>query len=210
MTRSVVSHGPWFDDVFLLLCTSAGNGFVNPRGSPGVLSSPSGNGLGKVMPTKSPPPPGGNMGMGSRKPDLRVVIPPSSKGMMPPLVSIEHTAAHNCSWRTFKCLRCRADQTFVQRLNGDIHSRVSCLSEMFLDVITSCRVACCTGEAVTLPRTICQVGFMYSVQATSEQSSACDASSITTNKMRAKTRICCPGVKTRSQLFLFTWEMFSH
>uniref|UniRef100_A0A3Q3F529 Myocyte enhancer factor 2aa n=1 Tax=Labrus bergylta TaxID=56723 RepID=A0A3Q3F529_9LABR len=51
----------------------AGNGFVNPRGSPGVLSSSSGNGLGKVMPTKSPPP------------DLRVVIPPSSKGMMPPL-----------------------------------------------------------------------------------------------------------------------------
>ncbi|XP_032379101.1 myocyte enhancer factor 2aa isoform X6 [Etheostoma spectabile] len=62
-----------------------GNGFVNPRGSPGVLSTPSGNGLGKVMPTKSPPPPGGNMGMGGRKPDLRVVIPPSSKGMMPPL-----------------------------------------------------------------------------------------------------------------------------
>ncbi|KAM9754211.1 myocyte enhancer factor 2aa isoform 8-T10 [Menidia menidia] len=64
---------------------SAGNGFVNPRGSPGLLSTTSGNGLGKVMPTKSPPPPGGNMGMGSRKPDLRVVIPPSSKGMMPPL-----------------------------------------------------------------------------------------------------------------------------
>uniref|UniRef100_A0A3B5MUG9 Myocyte enhancer factor 2A n=1 Tax=Xiphophorus couchianus TaxID=32473 RepID=A0A3B5MUG9_9TELE len=63
----------------------AGNGFVNPRGSPSLLSMPSGNGLGKVMPTKSPPPPGGNMGMGSRKPDLRVVIPPSSKGMMPPL-----------------------------------------------------------------------------------------------------------------------------
>nr|XP_057930700.1 myocyte enhancer factor 2aa isoform X4 [Doryrhamphus excisus] len=65
--------------------TSAGNGFVNPRGSPGLLNTPSGNGLGKVMPTKSPPPPGGSMGMGSRKPDLRVVIPPSSKGMMPPL-----------------------------------------------------------------------------------------------------------------------------
>lgn len=72
--------------------TSAGNGFVNPRGSPGVLSTPSGNGLGKVMPNKSPPPPGGNMGMGSRKPDLRVVIPPSSKGMMPPLVSVETAA----------------------------------------------------------------------------------------------------------------------
>ncbi|KAK6318252.1 myocyte-specific enhancer factor 2A-like isoform X1 [Coregonus clupeaformis] len=64
---------------------NAGNGFVNPRGSPGLLGATSGNGLGKVMPTKSPPPPGGNMGMGNRKPDLRVLIPPSSKGMMPPL-----------------------------------------------------------------------------------------------------------------------------
>ncbi|XP_077452157.1 myocyte enhancer factor 2aa isoform X2 [Stigmatopora argus] len=65
--------------------SSAGNGFANPRASPGLLSAPSGNGLGKVMTTKSPPPPGGSMGMGGRKPDLRVVIPPSSKGMMPPL-----------------------------------------------------------------------------------------------------------------------------
>ncbi|XP_061679931.1 myocyte enhancer factor 2aa isoform X4 [Syngnathoides biaculeatus] len=66
--------------------TSTGsNGFSNPRGSPGLLAAPSGNGLGKVLPTKSPPPPGGSMGMGGRKPDLRVVIPPSSKGMMPPL-----------------------------------------------------------------------------------------------------------------------------
>ncbi|XP_076847622.1 myocyte enhancer factor 2aa isoform X5 [Brachyhypopomus gauderio] len=64
---------------------SAGNGFINPRSSPGLLGTPSGNGLGKVMPTKSPPPPGGNMGIGTRKPDLRVVIPPSSKSMMPPL-----------------------------------------------------------------------------------------------------------------------------
>uniref|UniRef100_A0A8C4TNY2 Myocyte enhancer factor 2aa n=1 Tax=Erpetoichthys calabaricus TaxID=27687 RepID=A0A8C4TNY2_ERPCA len=62
-----------------------GNGFVNPRGSPGLLGTPSGNGLGKVMPTKSPPPPGGSLALGNRKPDLRVVIPPSSKGMMPPL-----------------------------------------------------------------------------------------------------------------------------
>ncbi|XP_077104842.1 myocyte enhancer factor 2aa isoform X6 [Siphateles boraxobius] len=68
---------------------NAGNGFVNPRGSPGLLGTPSGNGLGKVMPAKSPPPPGGNMGIGSRKPDLRVVIPASSKGMMPPLQSEE-------------------------------------------------------------------------------------------------------------------------
>lgn len=77
--------------------TSAGNGFVNPRSSPGVLSTPSGNGLGKVMPTKSPPPPGGSMGMGGRKPDLRVVIPPSSKGMMPPLVSVELLPTGNVS-----------------------------------------------------------------------------------------------------------------
>ncbi|KAJ7311351.1 hypothetical protein JRQ81_006967 [Phrynocephalus forsythii] len=64
-----------------------GNGFVSSRASPGLLSSNSGgNGLTKVMPTKSPPPPGGgNLGMNTRKPDLRVVIPPSSKGMMPPL-----------------------------------------------------------------------------------------------------------------------------
>lgn len=94
MIGGVVSHSQRFDDVFLLMCTSAGNGFVNPRGSPGLLSTTSGNGLGKVMPTKSPPPPGGSMGMGGRKPDLRVVIPPSSKGMMPPLVSKEHNTAH--------------------------------------------------------------------------------------------------------------------
>uniref|UniRef100_A0A8C7DYU2 Myocyte enhancer factor 2A n=1 Tax=Naja naja TaxID=35670 RepID=A0A8C7DYU2_NAJNA len=64
-----------------------GNGFVNSRASPGLLSSTGGgNALSKVIPTKSPPPPGGgNLGMNSRKPDLRVVIPPSSKGMMPPL-----------------------------------------------------------------------------------------------------------------------------
>ncbi|XP_052386990.1 myocyte-specific enhancer factor 2A-like isoform X11 [Carassius gibelio] len=68
---------------------SAGNGFVNPRGSPGLLGTSSGNGLGKVMPAKSSPPQGVNMGIGSRKPDLRVVIPPSSKGMMPPLQSEE-------------------------------------------------------------------------------------------------------------------------
>ncbi|XP_044300883.1 myocyte-specific enhancer factor 2A isoform X3 [Varanus komodoensis] len=64
-----------------------GNGFVNSRASPGLLSSTGGgNGLSKVITTKSPPPPGGgSLGMNNRKPDLRVVIPPSSKGMMPPL-----------------------------------------------------------------------------------------------------------------------------
>lgn len=77
----------------LLDSVSAGNGYVNSRGSPGLMGSPSGNGLGKVMPAKSPPPPGGNLGMGSRKPDLHVVIPPSSKGMMPPLVSVGAAAS---------------------------------------------------------------------------------------------------------------------
>ncbi|PNI43207.1 MEF2A isoform 3 [Pan troglodytes] len=63
-----------------------GNGFVNSRASPNLIGATGANSLGKVMPTKSPPPPGGgNLGMNSRKPDLRVVIPPSSKGMMPPL-----------------------------------------------------------------------------------------------------------------------------
>ncbi|XP_069078875.1 myocyte-specific enhancer factor 2A isoform X3 [Pleurodeles waltl] len=62
-----------------------GNGFVNARASPGLLGSTDGNGMGKVMLSKSPPPPGGSLNMNSRKPDLRVVIPPSSKGMMPPL-----------------------------------------------------------------------------------------------------------------------------
>ncbi|KAH1183897.1 hypothetical protein KIL84_014513 [Mauremys mutica] len=67
-----------------------GNGFINSRASPSLLGTTGGgNGLGKVMPTKSPPPPGGgNLGMNNRKPDLRVVIPPSSKGMMPPLKRI--------------------------------------------------------------------------------------------------------------------------
>lgn len=65
----------------------SGNGFLNSRASPNLIGSPSATGSGKVLPTKSPPPPGGgSLGMSSRKPDLRVVIPPSSKGMMPPLV----------------------------------------------------------------------------------------------------------------------------
>ncbi|KAG9489083.1 hypothetical protein GDO78_005209 [Eleutherodactylus coqui] len=98
--RNVVSPGvsqrpPSTGNAGVMLCTSdisvpngaspVGNGFVNPRASPSLLGPSGGNGLGKVMPTKSPPPPGGNLGMNSRKPDLRVVIPPSSKGMMPPL-----------------------------------------------------------------------------------------------------------------------------
>ncbi|XP_004709908.1 myocyte-specific enhancer factor 2A isoform X4 [Echinops telfairi] len=63
-----------------------GNGFVNSIASQNLIGTTGANSLGKIMPTKSPPPPGGsNLGMNSRKPDLRVVIPPSSKGMMPPL-----------------------------------------------------------------------------------------------------------------------------
>uniref|UniRef100_A0AAY5JXV8 MADS-box domain-containing protein n=1 Tax=Esox lucius TaxID=8010 RepID=A0AAY5JXV8_ESOLU len=56
---------------------SAGNGF-----------SPSGACLGKVLLPKSPPPTEGSSGPSTRnKPDLRVVIPPSSKGMMLPLTN---------------------------------------------------------------------------------------------------------------------------
>ncbi|KAM5299891.1 myocyte-specific enhancer factor 2C isoform 8-T8 [Ctenodactylus gundi] len=59
--------------------TSAGNGYGNPRNSPGLLVSP-GN-LNKNMQAKSPPPM--NLGMNNRKPDLRVLIPPGSKNPMP-------------------------------------------------------------------------------------------------------------------------------
>uniref|UniRef100_A0A803VLR9 Myocyte enhancer factor 2C n=1 Tax=Ficedula albicollis TaxID=59894 RepID=A0A803VLR9_FICAL len=58
---------------------SAGNGYGNPRNSPGLLVSP-GN-LNKNMQAKSPPPM--NLGMNNRKPDLRVLIPPGSKSTMP-------------------------------------------------------------------------------------------------------------------------------
>ncbi|XP_064261897.1 myocyte-specific enhancer factor 2C isoform X9 [Passer domesticus] len=56
-----------------------GNGYGNPRNSPGLLVSP-GN-LNKNMQAKSPPPM--NLGMNNRKPDLRVLIPPGSKSTMP-------------------------------------------------------------------------------------------------------------------------------
>ncbi|NXA19121.1 MEF2C factor, partial [Ibidorhyncha struthersii] len=62
--------------------TSAGNGYGNPRNSPGLLVSP-GN-LNKNMQAKSPPPM--NLGMNNRKPDLRVLIPPGSKNTMPSVV----------------------------------------------------------------------------------------------------------------------------
>ncbi|KFV61626.1 Myocyte-specific enhancer factor 2C [Dryobates pubescens] len=71
--------------------TSAGNGYGNPRNSPGLLVSP-GN-LNKNMQAKSPPPM--NLGMNNRKPDLRVLIPPGSKNTMPSVVM------HFQSWGFF-------------------------------------------------------------------------------------------------------------
>ncbi|XP_037387587.1 myocyte enhancer factor 2cb isoform X8 [Pygocentrus nattereri] len=59
--------------------TSAGNGYGNHRNSPGLLVSS--GGMNKNMQAKSPPPM--NLGMNSRKPDLRVLIPPGAKNNMP-------------------------------------------------------------------------------------------------------------------------------
>uniref|UniRef100_A0A4W4HCQ5 MADS-box domain-containing protein n=1 Tax=Electrophorus electricus TaxID=8005 RepID=A0A4W4HCQ5_ELEEL len=56
-----------------------GNGYGNHRNSPGLLVSS--GGMNKNMQAKSPPPM--NLGMGSRKPDLRVLIPPGAKNNMP-------------------------------------------------------------------------------------------------------------------------------
>ncbi|XP_020790356.2 myocyte enhancer factor 2aa isoform X3 [Boleophthalmus pectinirostris] len=57
-----------------------GNGFVNPsRGSPGLGQ--------KGVHAKSPPPAAQSLALGRGKPELRVVIPPASKGIMPPLNS---------------------------------------------------------------------------------------------------------------------------
>ncbi|KAJ0029183.1 hypothetical protein NQD34_004180 [Periophthalmus magnuspinnatus] len=56
------------------------NGFVNPsRGSPGLGQ--------KGVHAKSPPPAAQSLALGRGKPELRVVIPPASKGIMPPLNS---------------------------------------------------------------------------------------------------------------------------
>ncbi|XP_069796541.1 myocyte-specific enhancer factor 2D homolog isoform X2 [Narcine bancroftii] len=63
-----------------------GNGYVNQRASPGLLTTSS---LGKVMPPKSPPPPAGQLPLAnSRKPDLRVITL-QSKGMMSSLTEEE-------------------------------------------------------------------------------------------------------------------------
>ncbi|XP_055056146.1 myocyte enhancer factor 2cb isoform X1 [Misgurnus anguillicaudatus] len=54
------------------------NGYGNHRNSPGLLVSS--GGMNKTMQAKSPPPV--NLGMNSRKPDLRVLIPPGAKNNM--------------------------------------------------------------------------------------------------------------------------------
>lgn len=69
--------------------TSPGNGYVSARASPGLLPVANGNGLNKVIPAKSPPPPTHNTQLGapSRKPDLRVITSQGGKGLMHHLVS---------------------------------------------------------------------------------------------------------------------------
>ncbi|CAL1592344.1 unnamed protein product [Knipowitschia caucasica] len=64
-----------------------GNGFVNPRSSPGLLCTAQGNGLGqKGVHAKSPPPPQAqSLALGRSRPELRVLIPPAGKGPGPPL-----------------------------------------------------------------------------------------------------------------------------
>ncbi|KAM4602900.1 myocyte-specific enhancer factor 2A-like isoform 2-T2 [Polymixia lowei] len=72
------------------LALSNGSGPSTGPGVNGFVSAISGSSLGKIMPTKSPPPPhppplpppGSSFAPASRKTDLRVVIPPSSKVMM--------------------------------------------------------------------------------------------------------------------------------
>ncbi|XP_010878950.2 myocyte-specific enhancer factor 2A isoform X1 [Esox lucius] len=66
----------------------SGHGLGSDSNQPGNGFSPSGACLGKVLLPKSPPPTEGSSGPSTRnKPDLRVVIPPSSKGMMLPLTN---------------------------------------------------------------------------------------------------------------------------
>lgn len=78
---------PEFCHCFVL----TGNGYGNPRNSPGLLVSP-GN-LNKNIQAKSPPPM--NLGMNNRKPDLRVLIPPGSKNTMPSVV-MHNTVLNTC------------------------------------------------------------------------------------------------------------------
>uniref|UniRef100_A0A8C9NNQ7 Myocyte enhancer factor 2D n=1 Tax=Serinus canaria TaxID=9135 RepID=A0A8C9NNQ7_SERCA len=62
-----------------------GNGYVSARASPGLLPVSNGSSLGKIIPAKSPPPPGAHgaqLAANSRKPDLRVITSQGSKGLM--------------------------------------------------------------------------------------------------------------------------------
>ncbi|KAF5913584.1 hypothetical protein HPG69_017204 [Diceros bicornis minor] len=80
--NSCLFHESLLDNLFPpgnSVTLNPGNGYGNPRNSPGLLVSP-GN-LNKNMQAKSPPPM--NLGMNNRKPDLRVLIPPGSKNTMP-------------------------------------------------------------------------------------------------------------------------------
>ncbi|XP_043935724.1 myocyte-specific enhancer factor 2D isoform X2 [Protopterus annectens] len=59
-----------------------GNGYVSARASPGLLTVSNGNSMGKVIQSKSPPPHNTQLGIASRKPDLRVITSQSGKGLM--------------------------------------------------------------------------------------------------------------------------------
>ncbi|KAM4662197.1 myocyte-specific enhancer factor 2D isoform 2-T4 [Discoglossus pictus] len=61
-----------------------GNGYISARASPGLLPVSNGNSMGKVIQAKSPPPPSQNnqLGINSRKPDLRVITSQGGKGLM--------------------------------------------------------------------------------------------------------------------------------
>ncbi|XP_029023488.1 myocyte-specific enhancer factor 2D isoform X2 [Betta splendens] len=59
------------------------NGYTSARASPGLLTVSNGNnGLGKVVPAKSPPPPPSPQMANSRKPDLRVITSQGGKSLM--------------------------------------------------------------------------------------------------------------------------------
>lgn len=74
-----------------------GNGYVSARASPGLLPVSNGSSLGKIIPAKSPPPPGAHgaqLAPSSRKPDLRVITSQGSKGLMHHLTE-DHLALQN-------------------------------------------------------------------------------------------------------------------
>ncbi|XP_048119175.1 myocyte-specific enhancer factor 2A isoform X4 [Alosa alosa] len=68
------------------------NGSISSQVVNGFVGNTSGNSLGKGMPAKSPSPPGGNLNVSGRKPDLRVA---TGKGMMHPLSEEEEIVDMN-------------------------------------------------------------------------------------------------------------------